>query len=488
MAKAKSRSKRKNRREWTPIDRHQRQGGKLLPPIALLGDKLQFTSWTNERLPEMIWAGLITTALGRESALHCFREIVQFVHDHEQKEELHDLSISGIAKLDQPLRDELLDFITGLPTVGTELATLLWFENLPARTSWQRSLPHIEPDIRLLMVTTGEMLYHQSPTATDCRWVRVMGLLAAGKLSFAPDLKHIAEELINYPADYDKAQGVVRSTEGALYQAPEATLDQTWAESFWAEAWGKTECIIFQQTADDITARENLTREHIRAVVEELEHHWKQTHSTTRIDAKHDAVFGMAFYGLRILNETMGIGISTSVLGRLGLRTILETRVNLEYLLKQNDEQLWVKWRRHGAGQAKLSVLKFQDSVDPPDYVDIEVLETIASEDIWQEFLPINLGNWNSSDLRRTSEKAGTKDIYDQYYPWTSSYAHSMWGAIRESCYQTCVNPLHRLHRYANRQPLEDCLDDAAALVDQILEQLDRNYPRFKIRLLKSGE
>ncbi len=170
------------------------------------------------------------------------------------------------------------------------------------------------------------------------------------------------------------------------------------------------------------------------------------------------------------------------------MRTILETRVNLAYLLKQDDEQLWEKWRRHGAGQAKLNVLKFQDSVDPPEFINLEALEAIASEDILQEFLPINLANWNSSDLRKTSEKAGIKATYDQYYPWTSSYSHAMWGAIRESCYQTCINPLHRLHRYAQNQRLEDCLYDAAILVDEVLEQLDENYPTFKNRLLESGE
>ena len=114
----------------------------------------------------------------------------------------------------------------------------------------------------------------------------------------------------------------------------------------------------------------------------------------------------MAFYSLRILNETMGIGISTSVLARLALRTILETRVNLAYLLKQDDQQLWDKWRRYGAGQAKLNALKFQDLVEPPAYINLESLEAIATEDVWQEFLTVNLGSWNNSDLRRTSDQS----------------------------------------------------------------------------------
>ena len=89
--------------------------------------------------------------------------------------------------------------------------------------------------------------------------------------------------------------------------------------------------------------------------------------------------------------------------------------------------------------------------------------------------------------LYLTASGAGIKDVYDQYYTWTSSYSHSMWGAVRESSYQTCANPLHRLHRYPKMQPLEDCLQDTALLVDQVLHQLDHAYPAFEHRLLENS-
>ncbi len=57
-------------------------------------------------------------------------------------------------------------------------------------------------------------------------------------------------------------------------------------------------------------------------------------------------------------------------------------------------------------------------------------------------------------------------------------------GAVRESCYQTCGNPLHRLHRYPERRPLQDTVDDAAMLVDEIIQHVDEAYPKFEWRLL----
>ena len=102
---------------------------------------------------------------------------------------------------------------------------------------------------------------------------------------------------------------------------------------------------------------------------------------------------------------------------------------------------------------------------------------------MWEEFVTIDFGNWAGADLRKISEQVSLKETYDKYYPWASSYSHSMWGAVRESSYQTCANPLHRLHRYPEEQVLEDCLYDAVTLVDEILGLVDAVYPPLTPRL-----
>ena len=75
------------------------------------------------------------------------------------------------------------------------------------------------------------------------------------------------------------------------------------------------------------------------------------------------------------------------------------------------------------------------------------------------------------------------KDSYDQHYSWTSGFAHGMWGAIRETCFHTCANPLHRLHRRPDRMPLQDTVEDAVVLVDEIVQDLSDAYPTFEWRL-----
>jgi Family of unknown function (DUF5677) len=182
---------------------------------------------------------------------------------------------------------------------------------------------------------------------------------------------------------------------------------------------------------------------------------------------------------MRVLEELLSVGVGTSVLGRIGLRTILEVHISLHFLLEKDDQALWKKWRTFGAGQAKLNALRFDDVLEPPKYIDVDNIERIAGEDIWEEFLTINIGSWSGLDLRRLSEQSGLKDTCDKYYSWTSGYVHGTWGPVRESCFSTCGNPLHRLHRYPESQPLPDVVDDAAILVDGILEDLGQSLSGF---------
>ncbi|MEM9731160.1 MAG: DUF5677 domain-containing protein [Myxococcota bacterium] len=268
-----------------------------------------------------------------------------------------------------------------------------------------------------------------------------------------------------------------------MQRDPTVPVDLSWPNAFWEEGWTKTPCLeVSESRATGVALDAIVPRQRISEILGELEAHWEESLPTTGVDAKHDAVFGSAFYALRVLDELMGIGIGPSVLGRLGLRVIAEVRINLRYLLSEDTPDLWKRWRSYGAGQAKLGSLKF-DEIEPPKHIDLESLERIANEDLFEEFVTIDLASWSGSDLRKLSEKTGLKDLYDRHYLWTSGYAHGMWGPIRESCYETCANPLHRLHRVPKRSPLRDLVDEAVTIVDDVLCDLDAAYPTFGHRL-----
>lgn len=435
-----------------------------------------FSSWMNDRMPDMLWAVIIRGIGDQDSAITEFRRILTFVGEHENKESFYDLSLTGIAELPDGLRRAFIGHILSNPTTAHALATLRLFESLPTRKDWVDCLPDSSPDVDLLLTSVGLVLPHQSQEATDCRWVRLMGHVLSGKFHIPRDM---AEELLNYPyvGDQRKVRPTIRASEMA--EDPTKQKDDTWPRAFWDEAWHATPCLSLQRNSGNESVDVATTRPRVSELRALLEAHWSETHTTTDVDARHDAVFGIAFYALRLIDELLSVGNSTGVLGRLGLRTILELYLSLHYLLSQDDQELWKKWREYGAGQAKLNALRFDVEMEPPKHINTEWLEQIAGEDLWEEFRNIELGSWSGIDLRRLSDRSGTKEVYDAHYSWSSGYVHGTWGAVREACYVTCGNPLHRLHRYPNRNPLQDALPDSVTLTDLILEDVNEAYPSF---------
>ena len=348
----------KSGKNRSSISSHKQVGSELLPPFVAMGDQSNtvHSSWMDDRLPEMLWAALIAFSAERALALGLFRRILDFVAEHGQKQDLHDLTLTGIANLDDALRSELIRFIAKPPQVSQALSSLLLFDSLPGKKEWQEHLPEPKSSTETLMGSVGATLWHQSQMATDCRWVRLMAMILAGKVHPLPES---ADELFKYPNEYDqrKVRPSVRAMEIAC--SPPEEQDLTWPQAFWHETWIKTPCFQVSSQYKQPHIDSNVNREHISELRETLESHWQGTHVTTTVDAKHDAIFGMALYCLRILEEMLGIGIGTSILGRLGLRTILEVRVNLGYLLRVDSPELWKKWRKYGAGQAKLNAIKF---------------------------------------------------------------------------------------------------------------------------------
>ena len=482
MPVSKKRKKNKSRsgKNRTALQDHKKVGKQLQSGFAVVADKVTFSSWSNERLPEMIWAAIIRVIDGQDYAIGEFRRILSFIGEHSYKDKFSDITLTGISKLTEELRDEFIGFVLENETTASALTALTLFESLPDRETWIKFLPKTTPDISILMDAVGFNLPHQSQEATDCRWFRLMAQVISGKFHVP---REMAEEWFGYPyeGDLKKIRPSIRASEMA--ENPLAEKDLTWPNAFWDEAWENTPCLALVKEKDvKVDGKETLSRANLTSMLKSIEEHWSNTHSTTAIDARHDAVFGITLYALRVLDELLGIGVGTGVLGRLGLRTILECHISLRYLLTKDNSDLWSKWRTYGAGQAKLNALRFDELMEPPKHIDLSTIEAIAGEDLWEEFLNIELGSWSGLDLRKLSEKTGVKDAYDAHYSWTSGYSHGTWGPVRESCYETCGNPLHRLHRYPQQQILTDTVLDSCILVDCILEDLDKAYPGFPQR------
>jgi hypothetical protein len=467
------------------IDQHQRDKKTLIPPFLKL-PQLRLSSWVNDRLPEMLWATLLISHLPRSDALDVFREVAKYVNGVSDGDRPHDITHTGLSKLRTDILEGLLAILTASTERKEALRPLLLLREVPIGESWTEAIgvASQDGDWGKLMLAVASTFDHQSQEATDCRWARILCMMAAGKLEFPADSREEVRMLVEYPnyGDMRTVRPTIRSTEQAIAGMDQGATD--WPTRFWAQCLSNTPCFL-PATHDGSSIETSAIVDRLNRLSELLVEHDHHTRTTSGVDPRHDTVFGMTLYCLSLILELTRNDSSRSIEGRIALRTIVECLITLKYLAKKDDAQLWKSYRVFGAGQAKLAYLKLDELANTSKYVDEKMLKQIANEDLWQEFLPIELGHWEKADLRKMSIDVDLKDLYDSFYPWTSTFSHGHWGAIRDAIFDTCLNPLHRFHRIprAVARRLPDVLPDACALADRMLAIVSNCYPDFPDRI-----
>ncbi len=462
---------------------HERERKTLIPPLRRIPN-MKPTSWMNDRLPEMLWAALIFSILPRNRSFRIIRDLASFVLPTRDTCPVFDVTLSGLANLPPDVLGPVLQFLGSREQGGEVLRPLLLLQDLPARQHWQEAIQQqpSESDWHPLGVAIAHTLFHQSEQATHCRWVRLLFLLNAGMLQLP---QQFVKELTYYPeyGDMRHVRPFIRSSEGVI-----ETLNPTqdgWPSKFWSQCLSDTKCYPLEKVPPHVAAPPITTLYQLNQIHGLLVDHEHYTTTTSGVDPRHDTVFGTAYYSVNILRELLENDAGCSIIGRMALRTILECFITLSYLKFKDECDLWMSYRVFGAGQAKLTYLKLNELEKRPCYVDMVTLENLMGEDIWEEFLDIELGHWANANLRKISQEAGVKSEYDCYYSWTSTFSHGHWGAVRDSVYETCGNPLHRMHRIPRpvARELPSVIPDACRLVDKILEVVSACYPEFPHRV-----
>src|SRR5260370_25932813 len=400
MDKVSGKGKKKNEKSHSGIPAHKKQKNVLVPPLmAVSGITLQ--SWVNDRMPEMLWSALLISQLGRERALTKFREVAALVPKLPKEKRTVQPTLSGLASLQSEVRQQFLSTICSDTETKNALRPLLLFNDLPARQEWANAMDEVTTakDWAPLKGAVLQVLNHQSQEATDCRWLKVLFQILSGTMYL--QTKEQVREILEYPnfGMPQKARPTVRCMEGTM--GPMLGQTSVWPQLFWDQCLRATPCDAKHTMETEWLPAIDATLVRIRDVREALARHEKFCLKTTDVDARHDAAFGFGAYSLAILEELLSVGNSTSILGRIGLRTLVESYVTISHLKLCDDPNLWMAYRQYGSGQAKLAFLKLDDQAGKtPTSVNIEILSQLANEDRWLEFVPIDLGHWAARDLR----------------------------------------------------------------------------------------
>ncbi len=489
----------KRNRSYSKIKDHKRNKKELIPPMLTIPG-MQRSSWINDRLPEILWAVLVIGNVDREHGLEFFRRIALFI---KKNHECFDITMSGINKYPKAKRKAFIKLATTFSgSITKALHALTLFPTIPGYADWKNAFEDLESESDWNMVGNGVAmsLDHQSQAATDCRWIKFYCLIMSDKVRFAnsiDQIEYLLEGVSKYPnfGDLRIIRPFIRSSEMAQ-NMQEGNIASQWAIDFWDFSFKNTLCIsedakteknkkyleISKKENEDFDTKIDETYEVRNKIIE----HLLETSSTSDIDSRHEGAFGLTLYGASIYIEILILQSSFSASGRLIMRTLVETLITFKYLLlkEKTEPGIWDSYREYGSGLLKLTYLKFEENDEEIGCASRSTLEELANEDQLLEYLPINIGHWDAGNLRSMSEEVGLKNLYDKYYNYTSGFSHASWGAVRESVYVRCFNPVHRLHRIPtfNLPLIPSVRQDANIITNMILDCLSESYPEFAER------
>ncbi|MFA0834573.1 MAG: DUF5677 domain-containing protein [Methanobacterium formicicum] len=466
-----------NNKNRSSLDDHQKKGKKLIPPLKQISN-LDFTSWHN-RLPEYLYAALLTANLSQEEYLIKFRLMVEHFAYVEEDLRPEDLSLTSLSKCDKIFLRNALHTLFDDKEIKSILKPLLLFKELPAYPIWKDIIGSeaSEDDWNILKIAIGKTLYHNSQASTDIRWLCVVYKMACGNIRINEDLIDIMNNVWNYPyeGDLKEVRPTIRVLEGSLAYWTENSAK--WVTTFWEECLSRTTPEVLVKKRNSHYKIDKELSKRFKTIWNKLFQRFYDTLETSDADAKHDTSFGLVMYSLRILTECVNRNTGNYLIGRILLRSLVENYITFAYLVKKDKIELWEAYRRYGAGQAKLVSLKAEKYESDPSFISFDDVNEIANEDMREEFVDIDLGHWAGVDLRKMSEYSDTKKTYDKYYDWTSGYSHGNWAAVRDSIYTTDFNPLHKLMRVPSpKLDFNDVIGDMMEIMNLQLSLLSELY------------
>ncbi len=461
---------------------HKKQGIVATPLNDGLRDLLTLSSWTKERMPEYLWLGLILIHYGRNEG---FKKASEILFEISKKIKfLSHPRLSMIFDLSEQYQHTLFEIIINTidKNILSPLTVLYRSSSHPVFNKYF-NIPQINFENRIEQLSMAIKIYSppQADEATDLRFLALGLLLFNGKIHIAKDMEVIANAFKEYPyTDHeDEKMQMYRPTIRSMEGCDFGDRNTKFNKKFWRDIGMITSCkpvtIIFDQNEDDYKV-------FINGFQKVLEYILNSNKEKSLAEDKFDVIVGSINYALKIFIEINEKSLGNSILGRHGIRTIIEVFIILKYLLKRENTKsnIWEEYKLYGISKYKMILLKARETVlDKSAHFIPPIADALVNEIKWEEFIDIDLKYFDKQGIREKSAEVGEKDLYDLLYDYDSSFAHGLWGAVRESTMLHCSNPVHQYHSIPDihsNQRLPDVKADGFKIMNRLLSLLADIY------------
>lgn len=473
----------KNANTTSNLKSHKYKKGLIQPPLNTLENQ-QPVFWTNDRLPEYLWLGLILMNFNRTKGIEKAGKILQEISDINKTIIKPKLSI--VLFLPEIEQDEIFKIICKNinPKYLAPLTAIYRNLDYPVFNKYF-NFPEIPVNERIESISRAVKMYynHQSYEATDLRFIVMSMMIFQDKLRIHTG-SSLPEAFVNYPyTSHDdekmkKYRPFIRVTE-MMDIGNEPNKD--FINNFWKEIGLKTECkpfvIGFKENEEQMDYKK-----YILEFQKKLNHLINEKKELSILDDKFDVIIGTVTYGLKIFHDVIEKDLDESILGRHAFRTVLEAYINIKYLLKIEAEHLniWQEYKVYGIGKYKFPLLKERESSQKQEETHFlePLVETLINEIMWEEYVDIDLRYFDNKKVKEKFEEVNEKYLYEVLYEYDNNFIHGFWGAIRESSMLHCDNPSHKYHSIPDvdfQQKMPSVNNDIYKIIDKFKNLVEEN-------------
>lgn len=483
----------KHGRRNSRLKQHAQKGRTLTPPLKNIPN-MKLSYWIRDELPDMLWLVYLSSQLGHDGmilARNLFNVIEEVLNEEYGDSDGYPAEIIPLGKLTafdnipENIRPTIIERL-GARYLLTQafpealVITLSKYDDAPGRWIWEKHIPkNVTPEQdtaaqEAISTVINDGWQGNAQASTRAKHMVMSSRLSMGKFSIT---QQMAEELgplfEKYPFDLSaeeeqRIDGFSRASylAGSMITSMNGEVDKTldWAKYFWRKNWELYGCkrLSTEDVHDTAKGSPEQLKEFQDKIEKELEKLVARFDSAASTDpdlyspTRYEVLTGIVSRMVRAVSAaTSSPALWSTEQGSGLVRSLVEARIVLSWLIQKNDPDLYNKFQDFGRGHLKLLKLQMEEYVDKQDSPSPELLEYVktldelVNQDLWEEYQEIQAGGnfAGNNDTRRMADEVGLGDDYRFIFAPASSAFHGEWTAVEQFALERCVNPLHQGHR-----------------------------------------
>lgn len=484
--------------EKLELSKHIKQGDTFYTPFTSpkgLGSILNLSSWARCWLPEFLWIGLIIRKQGRKKGF----ENMSYIIEELKAENMVVPQLSKIFELSSEQQRKYWSIVAQY--VGKNMLLPLTLVITPDINEifydffFDFSMD-IDENISELLDLTKETTSFHDDLSTDICFIVDWFYIKKGKVYISNRVDILPKAISEYHKyDHeDEVMKMYRSIIRATFQSL-CPLDcsKEFSEKIWKVLGEISECNPLVIIRDE----EKETMDFYKIAKQTIEY-FSANNEDKKMESKYTVIMGMTCYIFRIYQEIIEKQMQNDISGRILFRTMLESYINLKYIiqLEEKEPDIYEKFKAYGNGKYKLVMAKLREgkyTVSDNSQIDKKIMELIVNEDMDEAFVNISVGYFDKISVRNKFKNCGEEELYEIYYEYATNFAHGIWGAIRESSMLICDNPAHMYHcvpDFHTEQNLRSVCSDCKMVIKKTFEAIASyiELPEFYNIYVSQGE